>query len=296
LSRLPDLPLFDLTPERISSLLPARPADSHKGNYGKLVLVCGGRGYAGAAALATRSALRGGCGLTTACVPLSVYPVVASSANPAIVLPLAETPEGYLSPAVFEDGRFLSCLSSADAFTLGCGLLPGDTAKELLCRLLSTGKKAVIDAGMLNFLSTRHNFPDGEHIVLGEASLHPGVILTPHMGELSRILGYTPAHTPKEARRIAKTGGCVLVMKGHRTLIASPDGRVARNTTGNPGMAKGGSGDVLAGLIGSLACLLPAFEAACLGVYLHGLAGDRAASDYGENGMTPEDMIDRLRH
>jgi len=296
LSLLPSSPLSDLTPGTVSALLSPRPVESHKGDYGRLVLLCGGRGYAGAASLATRAALRGGCGLTTACVPSSVYPVVAVSANPAIVLPLAETPGGCFAPSVLEDERFLSVLSSADAFTLGCGLLPCETALELLSRILLTGKKVVIDAGMLNFLSTRHKeAPDG-HILFKDRSLHANAILTPHMGELTRILGYTPAHTPEEARRLAQTSGCVLVMKGHRTLIASPDGRVACNTTGNPGMAKGGSGDVLAGLIGSLACRLHAFEAACLGVYLHGLAGDRAAALYGENGMTPEDMIDKIIH
>ncbi|MBR5868621.1 MAG: NAD(P)H-hydrate dehydratase, partial [Clostridia bacterium] len=278
-------------------LLPKREANSHKGNYGKTLLLCGGKGYSGAACLASRAAVRAGAGIVTNAVPNCVYSICATASPEAITLPLEDTLDGGIALSALKDPRFRSALEGADAIGTGSGLLPVPAAKTALKSFLESGKKLVIDAGMLNFLQVRHN-PDGsERIYMEDIPLHKGVVLTPHLGELSRILvrtGLAKQNPVTLALEVAQMAGAVLVLKGNRTVVASPDGRVFINTTGNPGMARGGSGDVLAGTIASLAARMDAFEAAALGVYLHGAAGDLAANRVGENGMTPGMMIDLL--
>ena len=295
---LSEAPFFEaFGEEEAEKLLVPRDPLSHKGRYGKAVLFVGGRGYSGAAAMATGAAVRSGCGLVWSMVPDCVYPIVASAVHEAITLPLENDPDGAYAESALADGRMLEAAAGADAFAIGSGVIPGMTAKKLLERLLATGRNLVIDAGALNFLSGGNKDGRGEHIHFEETNLHAGVILTPHRGELLRIMGGKLPEEPNDAalaRRLAADSGAVMVLKGHRTVIASPDGRVFMNTTGNAGMAKGGSGDVLAGTIAGLAARMPAFEAAALGVWLCGRAGDLAREELGENGMTAEDCLKRL--
>ncbi len=278
-------------------LLPKRPANSHKGNYGKTLLLCGGKGYSGAACLASRAAVRAGAGIVTAAVPNCVYPICAAASLEAITLPLEDTLDGGIALSALQDPRFKGALAGADAIGTGSGLLPVPAAKLALKYFLESGKKLVIDAGMLNFLGVGYKSDGSSYICMDGLPLHRGVVLTPHLGELSRVLmrtDLTKQNPVTLALEVAKMADAVLVLKGNRTVVAAPDGRVYINTTGNPGMARGGSGDVLAGTIASLAARMDAFEAAALGVYLHGAAGDLAANRVGENGMTPGMMADLL--
>ena len=281
-----------------AALLPPRPDDTHKGHYGKAVLFAGGFSYSGAASLAARAAVRSGAGLVWACVPRAAYPAVAAAAHEAITFPLEEYPDGSIAYPALRDPRLQKIVSGADAFAAGSGLIPGPGAKRLLKLLLATRKKLVLDAGMLHFLSAGHSFGEEAHILFEDKPLHENVILTPHRGELMRIFGKDPAREGESplslASRIAKSSGAVIVLKGHRTVVAAPDGRVALNTTGNPGMARGGSGDVLAGTVAGLAARMDAFDAAALGVFLNGRAGDLCRARLGETGMTPENVIDSL--
>lgn len=278
-------------------LLKPRDQLTHKGSYGKAVLFVGGRGYSGAASLAAGAAVRSGCGLVWSMVPECVYPIAASAVHEAITVPLMDNRDGSYAYPALHDERMLSALEGADAFAIGSGVIPGPAAKRLLEKLLKTEKKLMIDAGALNFLAGGNKDGRGEHIHFEDERLHKNVILTPHRGELLRIMG---GKLPEEqddfalARRLAEDSGAVIVLKGHRTVVASPDGRIAMNTTGNAGMAKGGSGDVLAGTIAGLAARMDAFDAAILGVWLAGRAGDLARDEHGENGMTPEDTIQYL--
>lgn len=277
--------------------LPDRKADSHKGDYGKTLLLCGGKGYSGAAGLASRAAVRAGAGIVTAAVPDCVYQICASASPESITLPLEDTLDGGIALSALENPRFRAAMNGADAIGTGSGLLSVPGAKLALKRFLQSGKKLVIDAGMLNFLRLSHNVDGTGHIHVDGIPLHKEVVLTPHLGELSRILARNDLKSENPvtlALEVARMTGAVLILKGNRTVVASPDGRVFINTTGNPGMARGGSGDVLTGIVASLAARMSAFDAAALGAFLHGAAGDLAAKRYGENGMTPGMMIDLL--
>jgi len=284
---------FDGDSARI--LLPRRADDTHKGQYGKAVLFAGGKAYSGAASLAARAAVRSGAGLVWACVPRAVYPAVAAAAHEAITFPLADYPDGSIAYPALSDPRLLKIISDADSFAAGSGLIPGPGAKRLLRVLIRNKKKLVLDAGMLNFLSSSQRDGSDARILFEDEPLHENVILTPHRGELARIFGGDPAEEDENplalASRVSVASGAVVVLKGHRTVTAAPDGRIALNTTGNPGMARGGSGDALAGTIAGLAARMGAFEAAALGVWLNGRAGDLARDRIGETGMTPEDVI-----
>lgn len=283
--------------EEAAKLLPPRDQLTHKGGYGKAVLFVGGRGYAGAASLAAGAAVRSGCGLVWAMVPSCVYPICAGAVREAITLPLLDNSDGAFAYPALQDERMLQACEAADAFAIGSGVIPGPAAKKLLSMLLATGKKLVIDAGALHFLAGGNKDGKGEHIHFEDERLHENVILTPHRGELLRMMGGSLPGEADEfalARRLSAESGTVIVLKGHRSVIAAPDGRVAMNTTGNAGMAKGGSGDVLAGVIAGLAARMDAFEAAALGVWLAGRAGDLARDALGENGMTPGDTLQYL--
>ena len=284
--------------ENASALLPRRADDTHKGHYGKAVLFAGGLAYSGAASLAARAAVKSGAGLVWACVPRAVYPTAAAAEHSAITFPLADYPDGSIAYPALSDPRLLKIIRDADSFAAGSGLIPGPGAKRLLGMLLKSGKKLVLDAGMLNFLTAGHRGAGDAHIMFEDEPLHENVILTPHRGELARIFGGDPAEEGESplalASRVARASGAVVVLKGHRTVTAAPDGRIALNTTGNPGMARGGSGDVLAGTVAGLAARMNAFEAAALGVWLNGRAGDLCRDRIGETGMTPENVIDTL--
>lgn len=278
--------LMRMDAERLKQLLPKRNRYAHKGDFGKLLLVAGSVGFTGAAALAARGALRTGAGLITVAVPNSVWPVLAAKLDEPMVVPEPDR-DGKLSLAARED--LLERLERADACLIGPGLGRSEELTELVSALLQHARcPVVLDADGINAMATHKDR-------LREAACP--LILTPHDGEFARLeAGTLPVQEEelrvRRAMALAQELDCVVLCKGHRTLIT--DGRlVYRNETGNPGMATGGSGDVLAGIIVSfLGQGLAPLEAAAAAAWLHGAAGDAAAQIWGEYGLTPTDMID----
>ncbi|MCC8182102.1 MAG: NAD(P)H-hydrate dehydratase [Clostridiales bacterium] len=275
-----------LTRESVSKWLPERPEDGHKGTFGKVLIVGGSVGYTGAPVLAARSAVRGGTGLVFLGVPRSVWPVSAVKCDEAMPFPLPEDENGKLTEAALEP--LTERLSGCDAGLIGPGLGQSESLDRLVPELLLRAKcPIVVDADGLNALSRHMD-------ILGRVSAP--LILTPHDGEFCRLSGHWPGtDRGREASDFAQAHRCVLVLKGHRTVIAGPYGQVFQNTTGNQGMAKGGSGDALAGLILSLLGQgMEPVQAASAAVWVHGRAGDRAAEAKGFRGMTPSDLVETL--
>ena len=273
---------------QIRQLLPVRPRFSHKGDFGRVLLVCGSVGFTGAAALAARAALRTGAGLITVATPRQVWPIVAAKLDEPMVMPMAEDKAGRLSlqaaPALAQ------LLAKADACLIGPGLGRSEELDALVAALVGEARcPVVLDADGINAMA-------GHIDRLREAACP--LILTPHDGEFLRLspgAALSPADFDTRADRammLARRLGAVVLLKGYRTAIT--DGkRLYRNETGNPGMATGGSGDVLAGMLVSLLGQgLAPLEAAAAAAWLHGAAGDRCAAERGEYGMTPSDLID----
>ncbi len=264
--------------------LPARPVDGHKGTFGRVLVVGGQEEMIGAPALAGRAALRMGAGLVQIAVPMSILSAAVSITPELIGLGLA----GGRS-----EGKLLKAAMAADALVIGPGLGQSPAAKRRLMRLIRLDKPMVIDADALNMLAAGKRWP---------GSFKGRAVLTPHPGEmrrLGRLLGLD--EVPKdEAGRIgvavkaAKTFGQVVVLKGHRTVVT--DGaRVYVNQTGNSALAKAGTGDVLSGIIGALlGQKMERFEAACLGVYLHGRAGEIAGEKWGLRSVLAGEVCDAL--
>lgn len=277
-----------ITKEYVASHLPPRAADSHKGTYGTLLTLCGSYGMAGAALLCARGALRSGVGLLRAAVPQSVYPLLVEAIPEAVFLPVSDQ-NGCFSAAAIP--ALTDALATADAVVVGCGMDRGEDQTAVVRHVLSHSPVPVIlDADGINAVSM--------HILREETRSAP-LILTPHPGEMARLMGLSTAEVQADrqavACRLAQETDAVVVLKGHHTLIAAPDGTVMENPTGNPGMATGGSGDVLAGIVGSLVAQgLAPYEAAVCGVYLHGAAGDLAAARHSRHGMLPTDLIEEL--
>jgi ADP-dependent NAD(P)H-hydrate dehydratase len=263
--------------------LAPRQADAHKGSFGTALIVGGSRGMTGAAALAGMAALRGGAGLVRVAVPDVCLDTVAGHDPAYMTIGLRADRVGRIS--LDARGQILRAAESATVVGLGPGLgrsLGLDTLVAWLFRTLSL--PTVVDADALNALSAR---PDALSQPVGPR------ILTPHPGEFARLVGkkLSPEDRNAAAAELARRSSAVVVLKGHRTCTTDGQ-RTAINTTGNPGMASGGSGDVLTGLIVALACQgLEPFDAARLGVYLHGLAGDLAAAELGQLGTTATDLV-----
>lgn len=277
------MPLETITGAFVRRSLPRRDPEGHKGTFGKVLCVCGSVGYTGAPIFAGRGAVRTGSGLVFLAVPESVWPVAAVKSDEAMPFPMPEA-EGRLSLLAEEPIRRRA--ESCDAVLIGCGLGRGWQTDALVRNLLTIEKPLVLDADGLNALSGR------EELLQKRAA---PTILTPHEGEFLRLGGGLSAGREAAAAAFSEKYGVYLVLKGHRTVVAAPDGRLAVNGTGNSGMAKGGSGDVLAGMILSLlgqGC--EAFAACCAAVWLHGRAGDLAAADKGERGMTPTDLLEQI--
>ena len=277
--------------ERIETLptLPKRPQDCHKGMYGSVLVLAGGRGMAGAAALAGASALRSGAGLVRVACPAEVQPTVASFEPSYMTYPLSNDDEGLLR---FEANRraLETLLNQVDVLAMGPGLGRSEELTKLVRWVVQEVKvPTVLDADALNALAD-------DIQVLND--LKRPMVLTPHPGECARLLGTTTARVQADregsAFGLARAEHVVVVLKGARTIVT--DGaRIYVNNTGNPGMATGGAGDVLTGVIaGLIGQRLPAFEAAQLGVYIHGLAGDIARDQDGEIGMIAGDIVDAL--
>lgn len=269
--------------EYVRSLMPRREPAGHKGTFGKAYLLGGSVGYTGAPVLCAAAAERSGCGLVFLGVPESVWPAAAVKCWGAMPHPLPER-DGRLSPDAEEEIRRRA--AGCDAVAMGCGMGRGEESDLLLRRLLTVEKPLVLDADGINAL-------EGHIDTLSRRTC--ATVLTPHDGELARIGGDMTAPREASAAAFAAAHGVYLVRKGHRTLVAAPDGRLAVNTTGNDGMAKGGSGDILTGLLtGLLAQGMEPFAACCAAVWLHGRAGDLAAEEKGRRGMTPPDIIEML--
>lgn len=268
---------------------PPRPADAHKGSYGHLLVVAGSIGKTGAAALAGRAALRSGVGLCTVATPGSQQPIVAGLAAEYMTEPLAETAGQALSMAARE--RVLELVARVDAVALGPGIsLDPETQRLIRALVLEADRPMVVDADALTALA--------EGLDVLERAAGPRV-LTPHPGEMARMLGTAVARVQADrletARAFATRHGVYLALKGAGTVIAAPDGRVFVNPTGNPGMASGGSGDVLTGMIGAfLARGLDPLAALQAGCFLHGRAGDIAAGRWGLEGLVAGDTIEAI--
>jgi NAD(P)H-hydrate epimerase len=277
-----------LTREAMRELVGPRAADAHKGDFGHVLVVAGSVGKTGAAHLTAVGALRSGAGLVTIATARSAVPVVAALAPEYMTEPLEETADGQVDFAAIE--RVLELRADVIAAGPGLGVGPG-TAAFVHALVERAGVPLVLDADALNA------FADDPDRLAGRDGVD--VIVTPHPGEMARLLGTSAEDVQRDrigaAREFAAAHRVWTVLKGSRTVIAAPDGRAFVNLTGNPGMATGGTGDVLTGMIAAwLAQLLDA-EAACkIAVYLHGMAGDLAEADEGEVAMTAADVAGHL--
>lgn len=264
-------------------ILPERDPFAHKGNFGRILLLCGSRGYTGAAFLAAMGALRSGAGLVFLGVPESIYAIEAVKLNETIVFPLPDQ-DGKLSREAIPE--ILLKLSQMDAVLIGCGMGKSeDTLAVTKAVLENAACPVVVDADGINVLAG--------HIDILRGRNAP-TILTPHDGEFMRLWGTIGGDRRQAASAAAKDAQSIIVLKGHRTIIT--DGRTHYiNTTGNPGMAVGGSGDLLAGILVSLLGQgIAPLEAAACSCWLHGAAGDCAAEALGQYGMLPTDMLEML--
>lgn len=284
------LPVELLSPFAIQSWLPKRQASAHKGIFGHAGIIAGSSGKSGAAALAGKAALRAGAGLVTVATPASVQTSVASGIPEVMTLPLPETAEHTLSRHALP--RLQPFVQSRNAIGIGPGLSTHAETVEVIRTLLAAcDRPIVIDADALNALV-------GHTSLLRSRPLSP--IVTPHPGEMARLLGESTAATVNRnrlaiAQDFARTHSSIVVLKGARTIIAHPHGPTAIAPTGNPGMATAGTGDVLTGILaGLLAQGVAPWEAAQSGVYLHGLAGDLAARTYGHPSLMAGDLIASL--
>ena len=272
-----------LNHETVLSLLPDRNPWGHKGEFGKLLLLCGSRGYTGAAFFAAMGALRSGAGLVFLGVPESIYGIEAVKLNEPVIFPLPDI-DGRLSADAVPE--ILSRLPRMDAVLVGPGLGQSEGTLAVVRAVLEKAEcPVVVDADGINVLSAHRD------LLRGRKS---PTILTPHDGEFARLGGVIGEDRMAAAAALAEELGCTVLLKGHETCITDgTDGYL--NPTGNPGMAVGGSGDVLAGVITALlGAGLPPLEAAACGAWLHGAAGDRCAAELGQYGMLPTDMLSAL--
>jgi NAD(P)H-hydrate epimerase len=266
-----------------------RLPDAHKGNFGKICIIAGSFGFSGAAALSGKSALRSGSGLVRVATPKSVLPIIAALEPCYTTIPLAEDSTGKISAKAID--TILNAVEENDCIAFGPGLGVSGGVKTVLETLLRIENlKIVIDADGLNNLAMLKDWPK-----INKTNL----ILTPHPGEMKRLWdGLIRTEIPKDrqktASEFAKQTNATIVLKGHQTVVADTE-KIYVNNTGNPGMATAGSGDVLTGTITSLVGQqYNNFDAACIGVYIHGLAGDLAAKDKGVTGLIATDIIDFL--
>lgn len=273
----------NLDHNQVLKLLPDRPDNGHKGTFGKILLLCGSRGYTGAAALAAMGALRTGAGLVYLGVPESIYDIEAVKLTEPVIIPLSDDKGTYSAEAI---DQILGLMKGKDAVLVGPGIGQTEGAYTVVKAVLQNfSGPVVLDADGINVMAAHKD-------ILRERTAP--TILTPHDGEFIRFGGVLSDDRIESALGLALDLGVVVLLKGHRTVIT--DGRKSYvNTTGNPGMATGGSGDVLAGVITSLLGQgVAPLEAAACGAWLHGAAGDICAREIGQYGMLPTDMVNVL--
>ncbi|MBR2491631.1 MAG: NAD(P)H-hydrate dehydratase [Ruminiclostridium sp.] len=272
--------MTQVTEAFVKESLPVRDRNGHKGTFGKVHILAGSVGFTGAPAFAANSAVRTGSGLVFLSVPEKIWPILAAKCSEAMPSPVPD----------FD--TLLDKMNTADAVLIGPGL---GRIRKTDIRTVHLAEQVlpplVLDADGINAVA--------EHIHVLKTRRDRLTVLTPHDGEFLRLTQGKEIGPDREqaAAYFAREYGCVLVLKGHRTITAFPDGETFVNTTGNPGMAKGGSGDVLAGMILSLLGQgIDPKRAVPSAVWLHGRAGDLAAADLGEYGMTPTDLLERIPH
>ncbi|GAB6179637.1 NAD(P)H-hydrate dehydratase [Desulfotomaculum defluvii] len=284
-----NIPRQLLTRQLISQWFKPRKQDSHKGSYGHVFIVAGSRNMCGAARMAVRGALRSGVGLVTLGVPQSIQPLAAAGSDEAMTKGLPETEAGTLATAAVEP--VLEACAFADVLALGPGIGTHPETVEFVLNLLPRLTiPVVLDADALNALA-------GKTTILEK--LQVPVIMTPHPGEMARLSGFSTSEVQEKrlelASTVAKRWHAVVLLKGAKTIIASPEGEILINPTGNPGMATGGSGDVLTGVIASLLAQgFTTFQAAATGAYLHGYAGDMAAQQLSQTSTLAGDIVNSL--
>ncbi|MDO4175691.1 MAG: NAD(P)H-hydrate dehydratase [Eubacteriales bacterium] len=263
----------------VKQQIPTRQPESDKNTYGRVLAICGSRDYIGAPYFAAQAAVRTGSGIVTLAVPACIYPILAGKLNEPTFLVLQEDADGKLTADSLPD------LKRRAAILAGPGMGISEGVSQVIQTIIREAKcPVVIDADGINVLAG--------HIHVLEKAAYP-VILTPHSREFSRICDIAQTgDATTDAAAFAQKHRCILLLKGHRTVIAGTDGTVLRNIHGNPGMSKGGSGDILAGIILSLLGQgVEPFAAAACGAYIHSCAGNLCANEIGEFGMTPTDML-----
>jgi NAD(P)H-hydrate epimerase len=287
--------LFLLEGADVLRVFGERAPDAHKGTFGHLLVVAGSVGKTGAAVLAATAALRAGVGLVTVATPAPALPMVAGGRPEIMTEPIPVNASGSVAREACD--RVLSLAASRDAAVIGPGLGQEPGVREFVREFVRRCPvPLLVDADGLNALSP----PAGGRIrgPLDALELGRPTVLTPHPGEMARLSGLRPDEVQKRrlevARSLARETGSLVVLKGHRTLVVDATGRAAVNSTGNPGMATGGTGDVLAGLAGALLARHDPWEAASAAVYLHGLAGDLAAARRGQASLLAGDVLEAL--
>lgn len=270
-------------------LLPKRKPDTHKGDYGHVFVIAGSVGMTGAAALCAQAALLSGSGLVTLGICKSLNPILARKLTEVMTKPLPETRQQTLSEKALSE--ILKFAKKVDCVAIGPGLSRNRSTQKLVKRLIVfLNKPIVLDADGINALERK--------AAILKSAKAP-IVITPHPGEMSRLVSLSRREISKAKEKVAKEFAnkynVVCVLKGHRTVVAEPKGKTYTNTTGNPGMASGGVGDVLTGMIASfIGQGIRPFDAAKLGVYLHGLAGDLAAKEKGEVSLIATDLLNKL--
>ena len=290
----PSLKLHWLEPGEFRGLPMIRPRDSNKGSYGHALIIAGCLGKSGAAAMSGRAALRVGAGLVTVATPLPVLPIVAASMPELMTAPLIANELGSAGPQNLDYGRLAELFSGKSVLAMGPGLTTNEDTQQFICAVVAqTTLPLILDADGLNAFAGRP-----ELLASRKASL---LAITPHPGEMARLLGVSPKDV--QARRLeialetAARWNAHVILKGFHTILATPDGRAYINTTGNPGMATGGTGDVLTGMLAGLSAEFGDAhwpQVLGLGIYLHGLAGDIAAARIGEAPLIASDLIEAL--
>jgi len=278
-----------MTNRHLRSLIPKRYSKSHKGDFGRVFVLAGSIGMSGAAVLTSKAALRSGAGLVTVGVPESLSLVMVKRLTEAMFKPLPETKSGTLSKRAFS--KIQPFLKNQDVLAIGPGLSQNSETQTLIRKVVLSSKvPVVLDADGLNAFSGK---------TAQFRKIKAPLIATPHPGEFRRLFAQPVSNNPagriNTARKAAKRHKVILVLKGHETVVADPSGKVFVNSTGNAGMATGGSGDVLTGIIAALlGQKLKPFDAASTGVYIHGLAGDLAAKKMGQISLIASDIIEYL--
>ena len=281
------LQLNVITARDFGPLIRPRPADSNKGSYGHLLVVGGSRGKAGSVAMAGMAALRSGAGLATVATAESVLPTVAGFHPELMTEPLAESGEGTISAKATE--RIETLIKGKSVFAIGPGISQfAETSELIRILVIKVSIPMVLDADGLNAFAGRTDELSGKGRLL---------VITPHPGEMARLVGCSVSDVQKDrlgvARKFAREHDLIVVLKGHRTLVVEPNGEAWVNTTGNPGMSTGGTGDILTGMVAAFIAQNPkdALLAVCAAVHLHGLAGDVMLDSVGEHSMVATDLL-----